>query len=629
MPAHAPPCHACAPPNLFDGLREWNVTFVVDTSGSMYSKLWGVKEHLIQALYDRAYMLPDFKFNIVEFNSEVSKWCDRSVRCSPQTLAEAVAWIRCLECRSVSDSWTTLTALAVAIGDPACHAVCLVTDGLPDSSPGGARPWLENWPPVHVVYLRQSSPQWLLQEIARETGGTFRMSALESTSVVEAAMPLSQAFCSVLGGSDSSLCYSGVPLHWPALCNPDSHRRPVKAEVKGGSVDGAQGGPQLVRGARILARRYQDGFYYLGHLSQEVQGLEEVFTVEFESNKRFRGRSGCRLQETRLCDLVQYEDAVRCPVTPGDSVLAPWEPDLERYGPGTVLLGQESRGHNSDAETSEQGLVVNFWNGHTVRVRPGVAIQVPLQLYEFLVLELQMPLSARRKLQESSPGYPRTAPPGYRACRAEMVPAEHPCSYSATSTPSGAHFICPHRPGINCHSLSIWDALLEGTPRIDLSNGDTKKEGQGQRSLERSAASDLCTPSRAKKGVHAVGFKEGTHSKSEQLQIKHGGARKDVWRGTSASTVGNVIHCRALDPGCSLREPLWDREKRTNDEWRHSDPPPTSPISNRPGFTFSSKASHREVFQGIHQALRRDQKAIEAALLRPPANLTQKKKNSR
>ncbi|XP_041111195.1 uncharacterized protein C11orf16-like isoform X2 [Polyodon spathula] len=625
MPAHTPLCHACAPPNLFNGLREWNIAFVIDTSGSMYSKLLGVKEHLIQALYDRAYKLPDFRFNIVEFNSEVSKWCDRSVRCSPHTLAEAVAWIRCLECRSVSDSWTTLTALATAFEDPACHAVCLVTDGLPDSSPGGARPWLENWPPVHVVYLSQSSPQWLLQEIARETGGTFHMSALESTSVVEAAMPLSQAFCSVLGGSDSSLCYFGVPLHWPALCIPNS-QRPVKAAVKGDSVDGSQGGPRLVRGARILARRYQDGFYYLGHLSQEVPGLEEVFTVEFESSKHFRGRAGCRLQETRLCDLVQYEDAMRCPVTPGDSVLAPWEPDLERYGPGTVLLGQERRGHNSDAETSEQGLVVNFWNGHTERVRPGVAIQVPLQLFEFLVLELQMPLSARRKLQEISPGYPKTTPPGYRPWMAEIVPAEYSCSYSATSTPSGAHFICPHRPGINCHSLSILDvsrdALLEGTPGIGLLNEDTRVEGQSQRSLGRSAASDLCTPSRPKKGVQAVRFKDGTHSKSEQLQIKHGGARKDVWRGTSTSTVGNVIHCRAVDPGCSLREPLWDREKRANDEWRHSDPPPTSPISNRPGFTFTSETSHREVFQGIHQALRRDQKAIEA-------NLSQKKKKSR
>lgn len=49
------------------------------------------------------------------------------------------------------------------------------------------------------------------------------------------------------------------------------------------------------------------------------------------------------MQETPLYDIIQYEDARRLPLAPGDRVLAPWEPKGERYGPGTVLQVAESK----------------------------------------------------------------------------------------------------------------------------------------------------------------------------------------------------------------------------------------------------------------------------------------------
>ncbi|MBN3296047.1 VWA3B protein, partial [Amia calva] len=170
--------------NLFGAICEVTITFVIDTSGSMYLKLGKVKDHLIEALFHRAQTVPHFTFNLVEFNSEVRRWCERSVQSSLLSLSDAVSWIRGLECHSVSDTGALLTALKCALSDPGCQVVCLITDGLLQSPAEEVRPCVALWPPIHVVYLSeergQHSPQWLLQEMARETGGTFTVSgALE------------------------------------------------------------------------------------------------------------------------------------------------------------------------------------------------------------------------------------------------------------------------------------------------------------------------------------------------------------------------------------------------------------------------------------------------------------------
>jgi hypothetical protein len=40
---------------------------------------------------------------------------------------------------------------------------------------------------------------------------------------------------------------------------------------------------------------------------------------------------------------VDYCDAQRHTIITGDYVLAPWEPEGEKYGPGIVIDGQEKR----------------------------------------------------------------------------------------------------------------------------------------------------------------------------------------------------------------------------------------------------------------------------------------------
>ena len=48
-------------------------------------------------------------------------------------------------------------------------------------------------------------------------------------------------------------------------------------------------------------------------------------------------------QETYVYDIIAHVDALRHTILTGDKVLAPMEPDGERYSPGVVIDGQEKR----------------------------------------------------------------------------------------------------------------------------------------------------------------------------------------------------------------------------------------------------------------------------------------------
>jgi len=48
-------------------------------------------------------------------------------------------------------------------------------------------------------------------------------------------------------------------------------------------------------------------------------------------------------QETFVYDIVSHSDARRHPVMVDDNVLAPWEPEGERYAPAVIISGLEKR----------------------------------------------------------------------------------------------------------------------------------------------------------------------------------------------------------------------------------------------------------------------------------------------
>lgn len=68
-----------------------------------------------------------------------------------------------------------------------------------------------------------------------------------------------------------------------------------------------------------------------------------MFLVEFAEPFRSQGRPPVCLQKTVKDDILEYTNGMKHSLLPGDKVLAPWEADTGRYGPGTVLTGIETR----------------------------------------------------------------------------------------------------------------------------------------------------------------------------------------------------------------------------------------------------------------------------------------------
>lgn len=68
-----------------------------------------------------------------------------------------------------------------------------------------------------------------------------------------------------------------------------------------------------------------------------------MFLVEFTRLLDLHGRHSVCVQKAAKDDILEYANGMKHSLLPGDKVLAPWEPDLVRYGPGTVLTGIETR----------------------------------------------------------------------------------------------------------------------------------------------------------------------------------------------------------------------------------------------------------------------------------------------
>lgn len=68
-----------------------------------------------------------------------------------------------------------------------------------------------------------------------------------------------------------------------------------------------------------------------------------MFLVEFAKPLVSRGKHPVHVQKTAKDDILEYVNGMKHSLLPGDRVLAPWEPDRARYGPGTVLRGIETR----------------------------------------------------------------------------------------------------------------------------------------------------------------------------------------------------------------------------------------------------------------------------------------------
>ncbi|XP_040183812.1 uncharacterized protein C11orf16 homolog [Rana temporaria] len=155
----------------------------------------------------------------------------------------------------------------------------------------------------------------------------------------------------------------------------------------------------VIRRETVLARRDPDRFYYLGVVRHEEE--PGVFLIEFNKPSVQRDRYPAMLQKTSSGDVIQYEEGRRHSIVPGDNVLAPWERELTRYGPGTVILGLETRDPLRVAEDEE--LTVCFWNGKKVNVPLGVAVWISPTVHHRIIDTLHRPITSRQPQEDQPP----------------------------------------------------------------------------------------------------------------------------------------------------------------------------------------------------------------------------------
>ncbi|XP_043564762.1 uncharacterized protein LOC122559376 isoform X1 [Chiloscyllium plagiosum] len=431
-------------------------------------------------------------------------------------------------------------ALAVALDDPATDAVCLITDGIPDINPQEIYTMLTyaaKARPVHTLYVMgrhsRSEAHEFLEKIAWQTGASFQTARLNRSDSTEQLIPVYQFNYSdpmMINSTEPNCCnlvatlsgdpYSPIgPLHVavpfrPLLCSWSTlHPCDVKVNTKGDLIDSYAG--ELIRGARVLARRESDGYYYLGRLAQEVKGFPSRFLVQFDKDKKIKRKAYCCMHETALYDIIHYEDARRHAIGPGCKVLAPWEIGMNCYGPGTVLQGREERGLNSD-HVCREVLIVNFWNGRTEKIHPGIAVWIPVLQSQRIILELQMTTTAKQKLLETYPDYPQIVPPGYPGLQSSVEPMHH---FRGLFDCQGIHSDCsqavcwiPDNPPCSLSPDGISPVMSvasrsglkdEKVPAIDLT-----RRNLNQKVTEQLAQHDLPVQSKSlmmkKKGLNVV-----------------------------------------------------------------------------------------------------------------------------
>ncbi|XP_068004136.1 uncharacterized protein C11orf16 homolog [Melanerpes formicivorus] len=174
------------------------------------------------------------------------------------------------------------------------------------------------------------------------------------------------------------------------LCSPGPAQK--RLSTLGSSVGLGSNVPVLVRGE-------QDGFYYRGTIKEEKESERGMFLVEFAKPLVSQGRHPVCVQKTAKDDILEYVNRVKHSLLPGDKVLAPWEPDMARYGPGTILMGIETRDPLRASEDVD--IMVQFWNGKRVKLPRGVALWIPPSLWEKIVEMIHMPFTSRVKTRES------------------------------------------------------------------------------------------------------------------------------------------------------------------------------------------------------------------------------------
>lgn len=253
--------------NLFGSiLPTLSSTFLIDTSGSMYTCLNTVREHLSSYLRVHAVDVPNpnrsILFNLIEFNSNIRRWADRSVFWSHASVTLANDWLNALEPKTGTN---TLGGLITAFADTLCQQVILITDGIPDQEPQSILNFLQHPDqpkrPCHIFYIRtpetleteQETVVKFLQDLAALTRGSLTIGHFTKNGVLEGIAPMINY---QLEDTTQALLINEVAAGATQV---------VPLETTVSSEIGS-----LLIGQDCLARRDKDGYYYRGKILNQV-----------------------------------------------------------------------------------------------------------------------------------------------------------------------------------------------------------------------------------------------------------------------------------------------------------------------------------------------------------------------
>ncbi|KAM5137868.1 uncharacterized protein C11orf16 homolog [Mantella aurantiaca] len=358
----------------------------------------------------------------------------------------------------------------------------------------------------------------------------------------------------------------------------------------------------IIRHDTVLARRDPDGFYYLGVVRHEEE--PGVFLIEFNKPPVLRDRYPAMLQKTGSGDIIQYEEARRHCIVPGDNVLAPWEPQLTRFGPGTVILGLETR--DPLRVTEDEELTVCFWNGKRASVPLGVAVWISPTVHHRMADVLHRPITFRQ-LKENDPQSTTTYVITDR-CTTVPVPVcptdhHHPWSHHAVH-PHLTHQHCncccfPSRHTCTCcyhPKCQDWWAL---TPRTTVYVQGNK----GTDADERLHANSRERLSYRSRDFHHFSSTSGSEG-DDIMEDEDTDGEMYPSRTTLSTTVDSAVNTDSS---------LWDKPRAESDQrpdwkyWKRSQP---EPFYRKPGIIKSnskkspenSRAPVSEVFESTNRS---------------------------
>jgi len=174
----------------------------------------------------------------------------------------------------------------------------------------------------------------------------------------------------------------------------------------------------LLLNKSVLARSALDGYYYKGKVMSQV--LAHRFIVQFGPNIHGKFKDTF-YQNTAIYDIIHYDDTFRHSVKTGDKVLALVDA-AEKYAPAEVLEGFEKRETNNetDKDTPNHVVTVRFSNGKTRSCPFNECLWIPDAMYDRLKFEINLPLTARKYLEEFVDDYPVNSLPGYPKANMKM-----------------------------------------------------------------------------------------------------------------------------------------------------------------------------------------------------------------